>query len=242
MNDKNSYPPIFILTGGLGTRLGALTKNKPKALVEVAGKPFVAHQLNLLRRRGANRIVLCTGFLGELIEEYVKDGSAFDLKVSYSHDGSQLLGTGGAIKHALEKFPDLTEFALTYGDSYLDFDWLPAYERFSRSSKAGLMTVLHNRNRWGRSNIALLGDLITAYAKEPSPEQFEYIDYGFSFLKARAFKHVEKAAFDLALLWQLLIANKELLAHEVDKRFYEVGSPEGIAETEAQLRKDDNRT
>jgi len=237
MNDKHSYPPIFILTGGLGTRLGALTKNKPKALVEIAGKPFVAHQLNLLRRRGASRIVLCTGFLGEMIENYVKDGSAFDLKVSYSHDGKELLGTGGALKNALKKFPDLTEFTLTYGDSYLDFDWYPAYAQFRDSSKEGMMTVLRNRDRWGASNVSLSGDLITTYEKKPSPGQFEYIDYGFSFLKANVFNRVDKEAFDLVLLWQSLIADKQLLGHQVSNRFYEVGTPEGINEMESLLLK-----
>lgn len=235
MNDKHSFPPIFILTGGLGTRLGALTKNKPKALVEVAGKPFIAHQLNLLKRRGAHRIILCTGFRGEMIEDYVKDGSTFGLNVSYSHDGSELLGTGGAIKHALESSPDVTELAMTYGDSYLDFDWRPAYDQFCRSSKEGLMTVLHNRNRWGKSNVALSGDLVTAYAKEPSSKQFEYIDYGFSFLKASVFKRVEMKMFDLALIWQYLIVDKQLLGHDVSIRFYEVGTPEGIAELERHL-------
>ena len=237
MNEKHSYPPIFILAGGLGTRLGALTEHKPKALVEVAGKPFVTHQLDLLRRRGAQRVVLCTGYLGEMIEDFVKDGSAFDLKVSYSHDGNQLLGTGGALKQAVNAFPEITAFALTYGDSYLDFDWYPAYTQFSQSSKAGLMTVLRNRDRWGASNVSLSGDLIAAYEKKPAQGQFEYIDYGFSFLKGNVFKRIHKEAFDLDLLWQSLIADKQLLGHEVSNRFYEVGTPEGIVETESLLLK-----
>ena len=88
--------PAAILAGGLATRLRPITTTIPKAMVEVAGRPFIAHQLDLLRENGVRRVVLCLGYLGEQIEQYLGDGAAFGMELRYSHDGDRLLGTGGA--------------------------------------------------------------------------------------------------------------------------------------------------
>src|SRR5260370_7689816 len=85
--------PVAILAGGLATRLYPITETIPKALVEVAGKPFILRQLEYLRRQGVSRVVLCTGFLGEQIEAIVGDGSALELAVSSSHTVPTLLAT-----------------------------------------------------------------------------------------------------------------------------------------------------
>ena len=107
--------PISILAGGLGTRLRPITETIPKSLLEVAGEPFIAHQLRELARQGIQNVVICVGFLGEQIEEYVKDGSGFDVRVQYSYETQNLLGTGGAIKKALPLLGD--EFFVLYGES-----------------------------------------------------------------------------------------------------------------------------
>ena len=66
--------PVAILAGGLATRLRPLTEKVPKVLLPVAGKPFLAHQLELLRRQGLRRVVLCLGYLGEMVERQFGDG------------------------------------------------------------------------------------------------------------------------------------------------------------------------
>src|ERR1700693_3124601 len=112
--------PVAILAGGLATRLRPVTEAIPKSLIEVAGEPFIAHQLRLLRREGIRRVVICVGHLGDMIRAFVDDGARFGLDVAYSFDGSMLLGTGGALRQAL---PLLEEpFYVLYGDSYLDID------------------------------------------------------------------------------------------------------------------------
>src|SRR5512133_904030 len=94
--------PVAILAGGLATRLRPITETIPKSLIEVCGEPFIAHQLRLLRSRGIEEVVLCIGYLGEQIEKVIGTGSAFGLRVRYSFDGKELLGTGGAIRRALD--------------------------------------------------------------------------------------------------------------------------------------------
>jgi NDP-sugar pyrophosphorylase family protein len=94
-------PPLALLAGGLAIRLRPHTLKVPKAMIEVAGEPFIVHQLRLMRREGLTRAVLCVGYLGEQIEAFVKDGSHFGVAVDYCYDGPKLLGTGGALRKAL---------------------------------------------------------------------------------------------------------------------------------------------
>ena len=92
--------PVAILAGGLATRLRPITETIPKALIEIAGEPFIFHQLRYLHEQGITSVILCIGYLGEMIQELVGAGSQFGVQVSYSFDGPKLLGTGGAIKAA----------------------------------------------------------------------------------------------------------------------------------------------
>ena len=118
--------PVAILAGGLATRLRPITEKIPKSLVPVAGRPFLAHQLDLLRSRGIRRAVLCVGYLGEMIQRDFGDGRNSGVQLDYSFDGEKLLGTGGAIKRALPLLGP--EFFVLYGDSYLPLDFAPVAE------------------------------------------------------------------------------------------------------------------
>ena len=117
--------PVVILAGGLATRLRPITETIPKSLVEVAGEPFVCRQLRQLKSHGVDTVVMCTGYLGEKIEEVIGSGEHFGLKVLYSSDGPKLLGTGGAIKQAIDRYPEELSgaFFVLYGDSYLPIDF-----------------------------------------------------------------------------------------------------------------------
>src|SRR6187431_438884 len=131
---------VAILAGGLATRLRPITETIPKALVEVAGVPFIARQLDYLRAQGIPRAVLCVSYRGEQIEAAIGDGRDFGLEVRYSYDGPKLLGTGGALKRAL---PLLGErFFILYGDSFLPVDFGAVEAAFRASGKPALMTVL----------------------------------------------------------------------------------------------------
>src|SRR5512136_2352765 len=113
--------PVAILAGGLATRLRPITEQIPKSLLEVAGRPFAEHQLELLRRRGFTEIVLCVGYLGEQIRDILGDGARWGMRLQYAFDGDRLLGTGGALRRAL---PLLGEaFLVVYGDSFLECDY-----------------------------------------------------------------------------------------------------------------------
>jgi MurNAc alpha-1-phosphate uridylyltransferase len=225
---------VAILAGGLATRLRPITEEIPKSLIEVAGEPFICHQLEYLRKQGINSVVLCIGFLGEMIQEVVGDGSRWNIHISYSPDGPSLLGTGGALRQAL---PLLGEhFFILYGDSYLPIDFSDVEKTYVASGKKGLMTVLKNQNRWDKSNVEFDAGQITEYNKTVIRPQMHYIDYGLGLLQSAELRaYPARQSFDLSKVYNNLSLVGELAGYEVFERFYEIGSHQGIADTQAYL-------
>jgi NDP-sugar pyrophosphorylase family protein len=222
--------PAAILAGGLATRLRPITHTVPKAMVEVAGKPFVDHQLELLARRGMRRVVLCLGYRGEQVVEHVGDGSRHGLQVQYSHDGERLLGTGGALRRALPLLGEV--FWVVYGDSYLDIDYEAVLAHFRAGPGPALMTVVRNANRWDRSNAVFRDGRLLCYDKRQPGPDMTHIDYGASLLRRSAVEQIpEGEAHDLADLYNRLVAEGQMVGYEVHERFHEIGSPQGLAET-----------
>jgi len=227
--------PVAVLAGGLATRLRPITEKIPKSLVPVAGRPFLAHQLELLHARGIRRAVLCIGYLGEMIQRDFGDGSAFGVRLDYSFDGPKLLGTGGALKRALPLLGD--EFFVLYGDSYLPVEYRPIAEFFRRSGKLGCMTVYHNEGRYDTSNVVFRDGEIAVYDKKNRPPDMRYIDYGLSLFRAPVFEaYSGDQPFDLAEVMGKLVREKQLAGYEIRERFYEIGSPAGLAELETLLK------
>jgi NDP-sugar pyrophosphorylase family protein len=235
MNASPSELPVAILAGGLATRLRPMTEKIPKLLVEVAGEPFFTHQIRLLKASGITRVVLCVGYLGEMIRETYGDGSSFGIQIEYSFDGPKLLGTAGALIRAL---PMLGEaFYVLYGDSYLPIDYRAAGGAFSSCGKQGLMTVFENHERYDASNVWFADGEIKIYDKRAKLPQMHHIDYGLGLFRASAFDGFPRdEAVDLADVQKSLVARRQLAGFEVFQRFYEIGSPAGLAELNEFLR------
>lgn len=226
--------PVAILAGGMATRLGDLALDTPKSLLDVAGKPFIAHQLDLLRGQGLTDIVLCTGHLGSRIEEVVGDGSQYGVRVRYSPDGPNPLGTGGALRQAL---PLLGEaFLAMYGDSYLECGYRAVERAFLANGCQALLTVMRNDDQWDRSNVLCVDGRIVRYSKEHPTADMRHIDYGLAVMDADVFRpYRDGGALDLARVYEDLAARRELAAYEVSERFYEIGTPSGLTETRQHL-------
>jgi N-acetyl-alpha-D-muramate 1-phosphate uridylyltransferase len=226
--------PVAILAGGIATRLGSLAKGTPKALIDIAGRPFAAHQLELLKKNGIEKVVFCVGHLGDRIQAALGDGSDFGLKVEYAFDGPKLLGTGGALRQALPLLGQ--SFFVLYGDSYLDCDYAEIEAYFTAIGKPGLMTLFHNKNRWDRSNIVFRDGVISRYDKTHSRPDMEYIDYGLGILRAEVLQvYPEGTRLDLETVYQGLIARGLLSGFVATRRFYEIGSLQGLDETRQHL-------
>lgn len=223
-----------ILAGGLATRLRPVTETIPKALLPVRDQPFLHHQLGLLRSRGVTKVVLCLGYLGEMVERFAGDGSRWGVKLSYSFDGPTLLGTGGAIRRAL---PMLDEnFFVLYGDSYLECDYAAVSAAFLDSRRNGMMTIFRNEGNFDTSNVAADNGRITRYDKKTLSPDMRYIDYGLGVFRRSVFDRIDPDQVeDLAVVYQRLLAADQLAAFEVAHRFYEIGSHQGIEDLERHL-------
>ncbi len=220
--------PMAILAGGLATRLGELTIKTPKALLPVGGEPFIRRQLRLLRDKGVEKVVICAGHLGELIEKEVGDGREFGLDVKWSFDGPKLLGTGGALRRALPLLGD--SFMVMYGDSYLDTDYLAVAHTFLASGNPALMTVYRNEGRYETGNAVYRDGRVELYDKRNPISGMHWVDYGLGCLRGDIVRAWPGESFDLSDLYADLSRKGKLTGYEVSTRFYEIGSHDGLAE------------
>ena len=220
----------MLLAGGLATRLKPVTETIPKSMIEVAGKPFIEHQLNLIKRNGIPNVTICAGKFGEMIQEFTEKNNSFDLNIKYSFDGSKLLGTGGAIMKALEFTGD--NFFVMYGDSYLTADFMKVGNYYLSQKAKGLMTVYCNEGTFDKSNIEFTDGKIIRYDKKSTDINLKYIDYGLGILDRTAFDDFrDQEVFDLEKDYQSLLSKDKLAGYEVKERFYEIGSFNGLEET-----------
>ena len=232
-SSAGDLPPVCILAGGLGTRLGERVRDVPKPLIEVAGEPFLMHQLRLLAACGARTVVLCVGYRGEQIEARM-GGERFGIEIRYSFDAVPGCdGTLGAIRRAA---PLLGErFLVLYGDTYLRIDYAGVARHWRQSGLPAVMTVLRNEGRWDTSNTLFRDGMVLCHDKRsPSPEM-QWIDYGLGGLSAEALDRVPASEDDLSRLYEQLARNGELLGFAASERFYEIGTAQSLQETAAFL-------
>tara|TARA_B110001450_G_scaffold252907_1_gene275443 strand:+ start:501 stop:1205 length:705 start_codon:yes stop_codon:yes gene_type:complete len=228
---------VAILAGGLATRLKPITEKIPKSLVNVAGEPFIFHQLRYLKSQGIKNVTLCVGFLGNMIQSAVQDGKQFGVEVTYSFDGEKLLGTGGAIKKALPLLG--REFFILYGDSFLPIDFKKVEQTFISNTKSSLMTIVKNEDKWDKSNVLYIKKELLKYDKNNPSDDMKHIDYGLGILSSEAFSnYCTDTYFDLSEVYEKLCEASDLQGYPVKQRFYEIGSHKGLEEfTHYLLRK-----
>lgn len=239
-----------VLAGGLATRMRPATLTIPKSMLEVAGRPFVDWQLERLAACGVRDVVLCVAHLGGLIRAHVGDGARLGVKVVYSEEGPELLGTAGALRAAL----DLLEpkFLVTYGDSYLPFDYAePLRILDAHDDCDGVMSVYANFGAWDASNVATDGAWVLRYEKgvgartpgrgaganETVDPALDHIDYGATALRRGVVELLPAAeARGLDVVLRGVAERKRLRAYVARERFFEIGSPEGLADLDKHLR------
>jgi MurNAc alpha-1-phosphate uridylyltransferase len=231
--------PLAILAGGYATRLGLLTSETPKCLIEINGRPFVDWQLDLLIAHGYSNFIFCVSYKSDAVQEYLGDGSSRGARIQYSLDGNTQLGTGGAIQKALPKLGE--KFGVIYGDSYLPTNYAAAEQFFLNSKSCALMTVYENKNQFDSSNVEFIDGKLINYEKGSSSGQMHHIDYGITFFREAAFRNWRNhLSFDLSEVCHQLATQGELIGFEVLERFYEIGSLQGIGEFSQYLKEASN--
>ena len=220
---------VAILAGGQATRLRPLTWQQPKSMLEIKGKPFLEYQLEFLKRSGVTNVVLCLGYLGEHIVNHFGNGGRFGINTQYSYEEEKLLGTAGALKNAADLLDD--PFFTLYGDSYLSMDFSAVMSYFLSRNKLALMTVYKNYNQYESSNTVVEGNLVKEFNKQKKTPDMVYIEYGANIFYQKTLDLVPQGQpYSLDDLFYSLIEKQELLAYQIEKRFYQIGSFQGIEE------------
>ncbi len=233
----------LILAGGLGTRLYPATHTIPKALTPVAGRPFAHWQLEWLASHHVSRVVFSIGHLGDMIRAEIGDGSAWGVEVTYVDEGKELIGTGGALRLAVECGAMDDAFFVLYGDSFLSIDLGAVARDFTARAPDALMTVYRNQGRWEQSNAVLARGMVTRYEKgltDPPPEM-QFVDYGLSVWRDRVVLDVVEPGTprDMADALTTLSRAGRLAGFEASQRFFEIGTPSGLADLERHLASSD---
>jgi NDP-sugar pyrophosphorylase family protein len=227
--------PVVILAGGRGTRIYPLTENLPKSLVTILDKPFLEWQFELLQQNGVSEVTMCVSHKSELIKNYVSSYPGKGLKVNIIEDGDSQLGTGGAIVGALDALGE--KFAVLYGDSYLPFGIQEATEFFLKNQPLSLMTVTKAENVGSNGNVDYGNNMVTQYKKDLTNPRMQYIDYGLNFFHREVFEDFKKNTnIDLSDVQSSLAESRQLSGFEVENRFYEIGSFQGIKDLAEYLR------
>ena len=228
--------PVIILCGGLASRLGDLTRATPKSLVEVKGRPFIDWQLEQLKKQGIVEIILCVGHLQDQIISHVGDGKKYGLEISYSSDKDLQLGTGGALKGAMEQVSN--DFIVTYGDSFLPTNFQKISEFYFANNRAPLVAVCKQQYSWEKPNVRWLNDRKIIYDKFDEKTSMDYIDYGISILNKNLLsEYTVNIPFDLANLFNELSVSGNLFGININDPYFEVGSVKGINSFNSFLEK-----
>lgn len=232
--------PCLVLGGGRGSRLGALTETIPKPLVTVAGAPFVRHQLTWLVDAGVTDITYSIGYLGHLIRQELEPWTVPGCSLRFVDEGADLLGTGGAVRLAVDQDAVGDPFLLLYGDSYLQIDVRSVVDEFERSGAEAMMTVFADPEHPTHNNAAYRSGRVVRYDKsEPHPLEagMHHIDYGLSVLRHATVQRLipSDRPSDLADLFRTLSRDGRLAGFEAEHRYHEVGSHAGIAALERHL-------
>jgi N-acetyl-alpha-D-muramate 1-phosphate uridylyltransferase len=228
--------PIAILCAGLGTRLYPITKTLPKSMIEIAGKPFISHQLEILKNNNFTDVCICVGYLGDQIVNFVNSKN-FGLNITFAYDGEYLLGTAGSIKKALPLLGD--NFFVIYGDSYLELNYESIQQKFIDNKKLALMTIYKNDGKFDKSNVEYKDGKIISYSKE-NTKGMMHIDYGVSVFNNHAFDGFTEHKFDLKEVFLKMLKEEQLSSYVAKNRFYEIGSFNGIRELNEYLKNKEN--
>lgn len=223
---------VLILLGGKGTRVNKFTKNKPKCLIEFNKKPFLYYQLKYLKNNGIKNVLLSSCYLSKKIETYVKENINF-INIKIVNDGKPL-GTGGAIRKSIKFMKQ--NFFIIYGDSYLNF----RLTKLIKNKDLATMAIFKNKNLYDRSNIRLKNGNKIEYYRNSKNKELQFIDYGVSYVDKSIFVNIKKnKKFELSELFEKISKKNILSKYVVKKRFYEIGSYNGINDFRNYLKKNE---
>lgn len=227
-----TYPPVVMLAGGLGTRVSSIAGGRPKALLPLAGRPFIHWKLNELISQGITKVYLLLGYGATQIEHYLSD-QVFPLEIVIILDEPNCTGTGQAVLNSLKVIQE-NQFILTYGDNLLP---IPISDfTFQLTEKHCRMVTTTNIGRADKANANVESGFVIAYGKD-QPSNYSELDYGYSFISKKCIaSHLGISFTDLAQAFSSMAKAGLLEAHSTDLSYMEIGTPVTYSHADDQLR------
>ena len=216
-----------ILVGGKGTRLGELTKNFPKPMIEVNGRPFLLYILDYVARFGFKEIILLASHGSEFLKDFFKDDSYKGCKIKIIVEENPL-GTGGAIVNSYE-FLDETFFCLN-GDSIIEGNWLSILQNFDVNCDSVVaLTKTVDTKRYG--SVIVENDIVKKFSEKNLNASSKFINAGIYIFRRKIFKDYKKEFISLEKdILPILVNNKKIKAKHIHGYFIDIGTPESLKE------------
>ena len=221
---------LLVLAGGLGTRVKKHIGEKPKALVDFNGRPFIYYFIKNYVDLGISSFIFCLNYKGKEIQEFIESCKFLNINFEFHYDGCKPLGTAGSIIKIIELLPN--NFFITYGDTLLNIDFDLLTRKYEQLNTNALMTIYKNFNHLDKSNVKKISKYKIFYEKNNHDNEMNYIDYGLSVVNKKIFKKYDpNTVLDLSKIFFDLSIDNQLCGLEVSERFYEIGSINGIFDT-----------
>tara|TARA_B100000214_G_scaffold367575_1_gene337913 strand:+ start:949 stop:1650 length:702 start_codon:yes stop_codon:yes gene_type:complete len=221
ITDDFVMPQVVILAGGLGTRLGEITEHIPKSLIEISGKPIISHILDWVKLQGCKKVLVLTGHLGEMFEQFEYEGLSIDF-----HQEPEQLGTGGALSNAIDLLDEL--FILLWGDDLHPID----YNKLLQTHRQGSLLTMTVTQEHEIMNLIHHDGYVTEYDKTNENNNFNGYEAGTSIVSKKV---VERFMKNGKWSWEQTVypaMSGKIRAHIDNTKFWDMGTPERLKKLE----------
>lgn len=228
----NTTLPVVILAGGLGTRVQLISRGRAKALIPIAGKPFLDWKLRELSAQGVKEVYLLVHHLASDLRTYVDELNQDNLEITLIPDGEVKAGTGGALVAAASQLPP--NFILTYGDNLLCQKIVDFQAAFFKDPSKNLLVVTQAVTSEEACNVRMEESSVLEYSKTPVGDKFNYLDYGYSIWNTATIKQFEgrPLPFELSVIFSETANRGSLNAFVTEDEYFEIGTPNGFKRAE----------
>lgn len=230
---------VVVLAGGLGLRLGALTTNLPKIMVEINGQPFINHQLGWLENQGATHVLFSIGFKGEAVEKWVmQNANNFNCEITTFFDKPYGLGTFGSLIQIANHNLLEDNFLVIYGDTIPRISLKEVYLELTSQKFDILLTGIHKDHVSDHPNMLVSNGNLLEYSKNTEyAENFTHVEYGVigmnrKVLENRTMPHGNE---DLSVLINEILIKSPIHVLEAKLPYTEMGSPAGLAKMQQEF-------
>jgi D-glycero-D-manno-heptose 1,7-bisphosphate phosphatase len=234
LNDISRPTQAVILAGGRGERMRPLTDLRPKPMIQVGGKPFLEHQLIMLREQGFKRVLLLLGYLPEIVQDYFGDGSRWGLEIEYSVTAVED-NTGRRVKLAESKLDDC--FLLLYCDNYWPMPMDRMWRRFVEAGTPMMVTVYSNQDNYTKSVLKVdEAGFVSVYDKKRKTPGLQGTEISYAIMRKELVTAMPDGNVSLEeTIFPPLIAKHQLAAFVTHHRYYSVGDTFRLPITEQFL-------